>query len=104
MSDNLSKLSAQEVLGKTSRNWTDEQAMRIGYLIIQKSPATAEDLLREVELEKVKVMEHNKNCNAQWKDTTDNYQAKCIANHRNIYKDMTIDKRSRFKKLIQGWI
>ena len=85
-------------------NWTDEQAMRIGYLIIRKSPATAEELLREVEVEKIKVMEHNNHSKEQWKDTTDNYRARCVINHRSFYKDMTIDKRSWFKKLIERWV
>jgi hypothetical protein len=77
--------------------------MRIGYLMIRKSPATAEDLWREIEIEKDYVMEHNKSNNAKWKDTTENYQARCKINHRNIYKDMTTDKRSWFKKLIERW-
>ena len=72
--------------------------------MIRKSPESGERLLREVEVEKIKVMEHNKNSKELWKDTTDNYQARCAVSHRSFYKDMTTDKRSWFKKLIERWI
>ena len=78
--------------------------MRIGYLMIRKSPDTAKDLWDEVGLERDAVMKHNRNNSNQWKDITDNYQAKCAINHRNIYKDMMTDKRSWFKKLVERWI
>ena len=83
-------------------NFTDEQAMRIGYLIVRKSPDIAKNLLFEIELEKDEVMELN--ASKRNLMNTAKYQQDCDNEHRKLYKDMTMDKRSWFKKWIERWV